>query len=156
LGHPDHLEAPGLCASCEAVVRFFDTTLPAAGGGFLGREFGDLIVNCKEKAILFMGHTMRSKSQEKRINEIKLQSTVRRVLVVIDFMMKYEEKHHRESTREHFGKRGKSVHGAAVFFFAADGVVFLRYYHTAMEGDSKQDVPATLSIIEVICYNIKK
>jgi hypothetical protein len=61
-----------------------------------------------------------------------------------------------ESTRENYGKRGMSVHGSAVTYTRTDGTKAVRHYHAAVDGDSTQDAGATLSIFEVLCYNIQR
>ena len=38
-------------------------------------------------------------------------------LLIVDFKMKFESKSNRESTVEHFGKRGIGWHGCALVFF---------------------------------------
>ena len=49
----------GSYSTCSAVVRFFEERLPAAIGGQLGQQYGDIIGHSLEKVILYMGHALR-------------------------------------------------------------------------------------------------
>jgi hypothetical protein len=152
LGHADCTLADGSCSSCAACIRFFDTRLLPV----IPPEFHDIVGHCKDKAVLFMGHTLRAKAQSAAIGALRVAATNVRVHIVIDWMLKFEELRYRESTREHYGKRGMSVHGAALMYFQSDGTVLLLYYHMAVEGDSKQDAAGSLSVVEGIFSNMKK
>ena len=154
LGHPDHKSAGGSCASCAAMVRFFTAALPTSLGGVLA-PYSQLIGDAFEKLKLYMGHTVRAHGQNKRIDELKTTATIERIHIIIDWMMKFEDSRHREASRDHYGKRGQSVHGAFVVFFNVDGSAWCRYFHCAVQGDSKQDVGSTLSVLEVLLINIR-
>ena len=49
------------------------------------------------------------------------------VTIIIDYMMKWEEERARESTREHYGKRGIVVHGSLLKYEKTDGTAFKKY-----------------------------
>ena len=154
MGHPDHSCAPDIDANVSAIVRFFKFVLPSAHPEL--SKYSSLFDLSLEKSVLFMGHSIRVKAQSCRISEIRKSTTIDLILVIGDFMMKFEDMRHREPTTEHYGKRGKSVHGASVLFFRSDGTMFIRHFHTTTQNDNTQDVGASLSIFEVIFMNIKK
>ena len=91
-----------------------------------------------------------------RIKEINNMSSGNTAVMIIDYMMKYEETRARESSREHYGKRGIVVHGAMIKYTKEDGSLFKRVYYTAPEGDGTQDAKATLAYLDVILHTIRK
>ena len=66
--------------------------------------------------------------------------------------MKIEPSQNREGTNEWYGKRGISYHGCAVIFMQVNKhgeyVRTMRYIDTIVEGDAKQDIGSTLTILE--------
>ena len=72
------------------------------------------------------------------------------VVLTIDFMMKFEESRARESSREHYGKRGMSVHGGLIKYTLSNKKVIKRLYFTVPEGDSSQNVKSALAHVDVI------
>ena len=86
----------------------------------------DVIRNTSEKFELFMAHSARCVNQSKGIarveNDIRDKciatkgSTICAILIV-DFKMKYEPKSMRETTVEHYGKRGIGWHGCALIYY---------------------------------------
>ena len=168
LGHPEHPEATGdPCSSCASIVRWFLERLPTAHPN-LAAYFDEanmhapnnVIGHCYEKAKLWMGHSVRAAVQTLRITELRNQATEQATLlkvhVVMDYMMKFEPERYRESTRENYGKRGLSVHGTTVSYKRRDGSTFMRHYHTAVDGSSKQDVGASLTMFELMCFNLRR
>ena len=163
LGHPEHTEATGEpCSSCVSIVRWFLERLPNAHPNlalyFDAKDMNadwNIIGHCYQKAKLWMGHSARAAVQNARIAQLRDQATRRRVRVVMDCMMKFEPEWWRESTRENYGKRGLSVHGSSVTYKRADGSTFMRHYHTAVDGNSAQDVGASLTMFELLCYNLR-
>ena len=88
-----------------------------------------VISGIKEKFKLFLSHQARCKCQsvaidkaEKDIKQKCIDSNgkVINALIIIDFKMKYEMKSSRETTVEHFGKRGIGWHGFAIIFYLLD------------------------------------
>ena len=71
--------------------------------------------------------------------------------IIMDYMMKWEEQRARESSREHYGKRGISVHGTLIKYKLPDGKIFKRVYLTTPEGDSTQDSKSVLVTTDIIC-----
>ena len=47
--------------------------------------------------------------------------------IIIDYMMKWKEERARESTREHYGKRGVVVHGSLLKYAMSDGSAYRKY-----------------------------
>ena len=70
--------------------------------------------------------------------------------------MKWEEQRARESSREHYGKRGISVHGGLIKYKLQNGSIFKRVCLTTPEGDATQDAKASLAMIDVICKNYNR
>ena len=73
-----------------------------------------------------MGHVLRKRSQsqqirekDKYIEEICRQTKGKLVkaVVLMDFKMKFEAKSARESSVEHFGKRGMGWHGLDITYY---------------------------------------
>ena len=89
-----------------------------------------VIDGISEKFGLFMAHQARCKCQSVAIstieNDIKekcvqTKGNVVKALIIMNFKMKYETKSTRETTVEHFGKRGIGWHGFAIIFYLLDG-----------------------------------
>ena len=78
------------------------------------------------------------------------------IVITIDFMMKFEEKRARESSREHYSKRGLSVHGAMIKYILNTEEVVKRLFFSVPEGDSAQDMKSALAHIDVIMNAIRK
>ena len=79
-----------------------------------------------EKFKLFLAHQARCKCQlvaistaEERIKEKTISSKGENIeaIIIMDFKMKYAMKSTRETTIEHFGKRGIGWHGFAVVYY---------------------------------------
>ncbi len=123
------------------------------------------INSISEKFKLYMAHQARCKCQsmaisnlEEDIKNVCVQSNGKIVksLIIMDFKMKYEMKSNRETTAEHFGKRGISWHGFAVVFYLLDedknpykNIVYL---DQILSDTNKQDGPTVVALLEVaIC-----
>ena len=83
------------------------------------------------KLRLYMGHKMRCKNQQLSITNIDKTMKQRLVdsdgidilsLIVADFKMKYEPQSSRETTLDHYGKRGIGWHGVHVMYYKLDAV----------------------------------
>jgi len=136
------------------------------------------ITSTKHK--LYMAHIARCRCQSKAIADIDKQlqtecsasqshhrNTSITALLIIDFKMKFEAKSSRESTIEHFGKRGIGWHGAAIIFYlnepseseedGNDGYVpkkYIVYIDQIMEESNKQDGMTVASLLEAILVTI--
>jgi len=86
----------------------------------------DVIRNTSNKFELYMAHSARCVNQSKSITHVENNirdkcivskgSTICGILIV-DFKMKYEPKSIRETTVEHYGKRGIGWHGCALIYY---------------------------------------
>ena len=108
---------------------------------------------------------MQKKSQSKQIDQ-KYEECKRiceesigkvvKAIIIIDFKMKFESKSSRESSVEHFGKRGIGWYGVAIIFYLweadDDGnysaVKYLVYIDQVIQDGNKQDAFAVLSLLE--------
>lgn len=88
-----------------------------------------VISSIREKFKLFLSHQARCKCQSIAIDEaeedikrkcVESKGKIINALIIIDFKMKYEMKSTRETTVEHFGKRGIGWHGFAIIFYLLD------------------------------------
>ena len=71
-----------------------------------------IIEHYLHEVLLHMGHVLRCKSQNLRMSKVTKESTGGTLVITMDYVMKYEETRARESSREHYGKRGILFHGA--------------------------------------------
>ena len=76
-------------------------------------------------------------------------------VITMDYMMKWEEERARESSREHYGRRGIVVHGCLLKYKMDDELMYKRVYLTVPEGDGTQDAKAALCSLDVICKAVK-
>ena len=75
-------------------------------------------------------------------------------MIIIDFKMKYEIKSYRESTVEHYGKRGLGWHGMVIIFYLFDENDSLPYRNIVyidkiMNGSNVQDSGTVAALLEV-------
>ena len=85
-----------------------------------------VVEDISEKFALYMAHAARCCNQslgikhtEKAIHDActSTKGKLTRAILIIDFKMKFEAKSTRESTVEHFGKRGIGWHGCALIYY---------------------------------------
>ena len=85
-----------------------------------------VIDSTTEKFGLYMGHVCRKRSQSSQIKDReehirkcceKSKGKDIKCLAVMDFKMKFESMSARESSVEHFGKRGMGWHGFALMYY---------------------------------------
>lgn len=134
--------------------------------------------NGKLKIALFMGHTCRVIAQQKKIKEIleelkqeciHSKGGVSRAHLLADFKMKFNPLMLREPTYLFFGKKGFVWHGFLFAYYEMVPVeydyekgVFTKhearrvnvYIDQIMDGDTKQDVFAVLSLLEAAMTSI--
>ncbi|CAB9519427.1 unknown protein [Seminavis robusta] len=126
-----------------------------------------------EKFYLFMAHKNRVAQQQDSQAQIdeEMQQEVRtsksdgtKVMVVIDWKMKFEPKGRLESTAEHYGKRGISWHGAFAYFYRyqIDQSTGEEYVERVvvktdqiLEGESNQGAEAVLSMFEAFLCGLE-
>ena len=85
----------------------------------------NVINECQRKFKFFMGHRARCTNQKLAITEIKKQMQVDcmtkrkgfKAIMIKDFKMKLEAMSSRETTLDHYGKRGVSWHGFCLIFY---------------------------------------
>ena len=87
--------------------------------------------DCATKFRLYMAHRVRCKNQSIAIDKIKQEmiDTVKtsngsnvHALMIIDFKMKFEPLSSRETSLDHYGKRGISWHGVHLMYFKLEEV----------------------------------
>ena len=122
----------------------------------------DVIDSISEKFKLFLAHQARCKCQmtaissaEEDIKQTTIKSGGKHIkgLIIMDFKMKYAMKSTRETTIEHFGKRGIGWHGFAVIYYQLDddGNPYknIVYLDQIMNDTNKQDGTAVVALLEV-------
>ena len=116
-----------------------------------------LVDHAVEKVVILMGHAVRQNVQQDAIRKAKeaLKTHRHRCIVLADYKMKIDPSQHRETSTEHYAKRGISYHGVAVCYLNAEGEFTLRYFDTVVEGDARQDIGATLAIMEEVLRRIR-
>ena len=70
--------------------------------------------------------------------------------------MKHEETRDRESSRQHYGKRGIVVNSALAKYKDNNNVLFKREFCMPSEGDGAQDAKAALANLHVACKCVKQ
>ena len=116
-----------------------------------------------DKFKLFIGHQTRCQCQSVAISQIESQmkelcvrshgATIN-AMIIIDFKMKYEIKSARESTVEHYGKRGLGWHGMAIIFYLYDELEStpyknIIYIDQIMNDSNVQDSGTVIGLLEV-------
>ena len=164
------------CNGCRFNVVFFTALcdkIKATGEGGNPVKSQDTIKDAlmvvsdiQQKLELYRVHRVRVANQQKAIykieEEMKQECLVNKIsskhaLVVIDWKMKFESMSARETSQEHFGKRGIAWHGCLLKFFRYEEGSAVRYNIYAdqiMEGSNKQDSLAVASMIEAFLYQI--
>ena len=130
----------------------------------------------ENKLELYRGHRIRVISQQRAIDEMfqsmedecrETKHNCTRAVLTIDWKMKFEAVSARETTQQHFGKRGISWHGCLLTFFryiedesmedgddeddvdeVGDAERVNVYVDQILEGTNKQNAMAVLSMIE--------
>ena len=142
-----------------------------------------VIQDTSDKFKLYMAHVMRCSCQSQSLCdlEIKLKNecmetkgSKTRSIMIMDFKMKYESKSVRESSIEHYGKRGIGWHGCALIYYLykiklddKNNIVYntsgkevykprknIVYIDQIMENSNKQDGMTVISLIEAALVTI--
>ena len=137
----------------RAVFSWFDklrAEIPA--------QHHSIIEHAVEKLHILMGHSIRTAVQQQAIEKAWSQAKQdkTRCIILADYKMKIDPSQHRETSTEHYAKRGISYHGVCVAYINEDDEFTLRYFDTLVEGDSKQDIGATLAIVEDLLYRLRE
>ena len=112
---------------------------------------------------LFLAHQTRCQCQsfaisqiEENMKELCMRSNGSTIhaMIIIDFKMKYEVKSSRESTVEHYGKRGLGWHGMAIIFYFYDHLENathknIVYLDQIMNDSNIQDSGTVIGLLEV-------
>ena len=93
------------------------------------------------------------------INAVKeayeaLKSDPSKCIILGDYKQKLLPSQHRESSVEHYGKRGISYHSFLCAYMEGDEMK-LRYFDSVVEGDATQDIGMTLSICEEALFRMR-
>ena len=134
-----------------------------------------VIDECQNKFRLFMGHRARCTNQNNAISNIEIDmktSCMDRknkevtAIMIGDFKMKFEPISSRETTVDHYGKRGISWHGFCVIFYLSqvttdkDGVTkeepvkYTVYLNQLLCDSNKQDSLSVFSLLDAAMAQI--
>ena len=126
-----------------------------------------VIDGIKDKFRLFLAHQARCQCQsvaisllEDDIKELCVQSKGKQIkaLIIMDFKMKFESKSSRETTVEHYGKRGIGWHGFAVIFYLLDtnGEPYknIIYLDQILSDDNSQDALTVVALLEIMVSSL--
>ena len=109
-----------------------------------------------------MGHKAQCKNQSEYIKQV--ENDMKKVcidsrgedirgLLVMDFKIKFNPISARESTIEHYGKRGISWHGFCLIYYLYDNeskepIRYSTYLDQILSGGNKQDAHCVVSLLE--------
>ena len=134
-----------------------------------------VIDECQNKFRLFMGHRARCTNQNKAINSIEnkmktscMDRKIKGVTAIMigDFKMKFEPISSRETTVDHYGRRGLSWHGFCLIFYLRqittdkDGnvkeepVKYTVYLNQLLSDSNKQDSLSVFSLLDAAMAQI--
>eukprot|EP01045_Picozoa_sp_COSAG04_P016779 COSAG04_NODE_1432_length_6795_cov_3.370221_4_plen_1114_part_00 len=135
-----------------AIFQWFDLRLKPA----VDKKHHNLIDESVEKLTVFMGHAVRANVQQTAVKEAydALKSDPSKCIILGDYKQKLLPSQHRESSVEHYGKRGISYHSFLCAYMEGDEMK-LRYFDTVVEGDATQDIGMTLSICEEALFRMR-
>ena len=85
LGHPEFTSAKEVDKNMLSIMRFFVVVLPNSHPDM--KKYDPIFEYSWEKAVLFMGHSMRVQGQHSRITDIKLMTSIRCIMIIGDYMM---------------------------------------------------------------------
>ena len=137
------------------------------------QDLHTVLEEVKRKISLYMGHQMRCYNQEQRIANIfmdlRKNTSEQKVVILIDYKMKFEAIRFREKTTEFFGKKGMSWHGAVVFYYNStessthsassaagqEDEIRTLFFDHLLTNDMKQDRVAVLSLLDAILARLK-
>ena len=169
------------CAGCKFVPYVINEVLESvaskAGVEEMRRQDATKVVNnCAHKLQLYQGHRLRVAHQQKVLAGLMKDMEDRCIankgsdeaMVVIDWKMKWLARYHRETTLQHFAKRGISWHGACIHYFdyhetqGADGMMVKEavrktvYLDQILEETNKQGSIMVAAMVECMLHQIAK
>ena len=102
-----------------------------------------------------MGHALQCKVQQNKIKIILDKSRGKTAVIIMDYMMKYEETRACESSCEHYSKRGIAVHGTLLKYVCEDGSKLKRIYVASPEEGGSQDEKVALVNLDIVSMALK-
>lgn len=138
-----------------------------------------VVKDCAAKLKLYQGHRVRVAHQQKVLSGLMKEMEDRCIekkgsdeaMVVIDWKMKWLARYHRETTLQHFAKRGVSWHGACIHYFEyserkvgegaqeqviKEAVRMTVYVDQIMEDGNKQNAVTVAAMVEAMQHHIAK
>jgi hypothetical protein len=180
------LERAGKCNACDFIPYFIqrmrgeisssDRDEPKAADSV--QDALRVLDDVEHKFVLYQGHRVRVANQQSAIaciyNELEQEclqeNRTTRAVMTIDWKMKFESMSARETTQQHFGKRGISWHGCLLSYFRpktvadldANGEACVKtvaervnvYVDQILDGDNKQDTFAVASMVEAVLQHV--
>ena len=121
-----------------------------------------------DRFVIYMGHKARCKNQSEYIKQVEddmkkvcidSKGEDTRGLLVMDFKMKFNPISARESTIEHYGKRGISWHGFCLIYYLYDNetkepIRYSTYLDQILSDGNKQDAHCVVSLLEAALNQI--
>lgn len=159
------------CDECVGVHRLFQRVLRAITAASIDSSAAAVVRDIVQKVELFMGHRLRVVNQQREIakmiqeaqDECVAEGSTTVAVILIDFKMKAEPLYFRETTQDHFGKRGMSWHGVQVRMWELmDGpngpelMENVLYYDQLSSTDNKQDNGAVISLLEATMMSLRR
>jgi hypothetical protein len=136
LNKGNEAERTGKCVACDFVPFFLSelrAEIQAARQGVAGHpikpqevleDAEKVLDDIEEKFYLYQGHCVRVANQQMAIKKLLeelekecLERDTCRGILITDWKMKFEACSSRETTQQHFGKRGMSWHGCLFVYF---------------------------------------
>lgn len=133
-----------VCGECNSVPLFFDDLLSRLQKTVALKYYHRLergLILLAHRTERYMRHLMRVKNQSDYLTARLANIAEDEAIVILDFKMKFEPIFYQQRTLQHFGKRGISWHGAAVYY---------RRHHN----DGSVDDTPTIVYIDHILDNI--
>lgn len=123
------------------------------------REDALNVIDTRCKMELYRGHRLRVVNQQEAIQKLHFDLEEKcktgvlpsHAVVVMDWKMKFESMSARETTQQHFGKRGIGWHGFLASYYVLEGSEangYTIYCDQIVEGTNKQDTLAVLSMLD--------
>lgn len=128
----------------------------------------EVVREAGKRFLLYFGHNHRVKVQQAALQDqlaqMKQGPMFHRVLIVMDWKMKFEPLWYRETMQAWFGKKGLSWHGAAVYYIYPDtdpanisaGDFSMLYLDQILENETCQDWCSVAAVTEAMLARVKK
>lgn len=154
-----------VCRSCLSpfdFVEFLRTLVPQDRP-----DAHEILTEASHRFMLYLGHVHRVKAQQlaqrRAMGTIKSERLHNRVVIVVDWKMKFEPLRFRENTVDFYGEKGLSWHGAAVYYLDpenSEDVVLgnefqMLFMDHIMKDDTTEDWQAVASSLEAMLKRIK-